>query len=245
MQLSVSIATTSEPWDVQQLHGTFTLLPHDPLLQAGSGLTLKGELSFTAQPDGTALGVAHGSFAAGDLLVRTQYAGGAAQVTTLELAAASPAAGGEEPSAAMPAADSAALQVSLAQEPVPVDDSGFTLTLLVSGELPDVTAWSDVELGSDLLVLVRNIESFKPFAAAASNAGKAVITLRYERDRDRLPDLAYGVLLEELTDAKSVPLRLNWPQLGASCSADVQFTQTSKTDSAEPPEEQGSGDERQ
>jgi len=245
MQLSVDVTATSEPWDVQQLRGTFTLLPHDPLLQAGGGLTLKGELSFTAQPDGTALGISRGAFAAGDLLVRLQYAGGAAQVTTLELAVANPVLGAAEPSPEVPAVNPEAVQVSLAPEPVPVDDSGFTLTLLVSGELPDVTAWSAVKLESDLLVLMRNSESFKPVAAAAEIAGRAVIQLRCERDRERLPDLAYSVLVEELTGAKSVPVRLSWPQLSVSCSADVQFVQPTAVASEEPPEEQGAAAEQQ
>jgi hypothetical protein len=154
-------------------------------------------------------------------------------VTTVKLAAASPVPGSEAPAPEVAPASPAAVKVSLAQEAVPVNDDGFTLTLLVEGELPPVTAWSEVRLESDLLVLSRNSESFKPAATMAEVAGKAAIHLRFERDRDRLPDVAYSLLVEELTGAESVPLRLSWPQLSVSCSAAVQFRQSAAASSDE------------
>jgi len=89
--LNVVLSPPSGEWQMDQLAGTFALLPKDGDARgAFANLSLSGDLTFQRGATGSVLGVFSGNFVSGDLLVRLEYGEGPVEASALEITAPRP-----------------------------------------------------------------------------------------------------------------------------------------------------------
>lgn len=112
---------------------------------------------------------------------------------------------------------------ALAQLPALIDDKGFVITVLPSAMTIPVAEWGKVRASSSNTLLDPNLSQFQVIATSAEQLGQQCIRLRFRRDPETLSDVAYSLLRDELLNAESVTITLEW--LGLECSAQgaVQF----------------------